>query len=362
MRGRHWIGMLTAVAVVVGAQLGVSAAGCTFYLTQAIMAAYYSVVVLGLCLVMGYAGQISLGHGAFFALGGYTSAILTTRHVPLSLETGAGHALASAGILGARADLYGGTVVTCSPWAAFCAALLITFAAALLIGYPALRLKGHYLAMATLGFGLIVYRLLLGSAFTGSADGITGVPPWTLAPGLTLCGRLTDRVANYYIAWGFTLAVLALLANLVDSRPGRALRAIHDSEVAANALGVDTARLKLAAFVISAVLAAAAGSLLTHFTGGIGPSESDAMKSVRYVSLVAAGGMGSLWGGLLVSAVLTFLSLRGSFGSFDHAVFGGLLIVIVTFAPEGPLDPIRRAWSRLPWPVRRRPAAAGGDA
>ena len=115
---------------------------------------------------------------------------------------------------------------------------------------------------------------------------------------------------------------MLLLLNLVHSRVGRALRAIHGAEDAASAMGVDTARFKLATFVLRAALAAVAGVLLTHYNGGIGPSEASIMKSVRYVAIVAVGGMANLWGTLVASAVLNFLSLRGVFGTYDDAVFG----------------------------------------
>ncbi len=333
---RHALPMIAMTAGVVALQLVISAADRQFYMTQLVMALYYTIVVMGLCLVMGYAGQVSLGHGGFFALGGYTSAILTTRNLAAHLRPETLQTLERIGLLWSRTDLYGAPLATLAPWPAFVAALLLTGAVALILGFPALRLKGHYLAMATLGFGLIVYRMLLGSAFTGYADGITGVPPWRLAPGVTVSGAMDNRIVNYYIACGFLLFVLWFLRNLTGSRHGRALRSIHDSETAAKAMGVNTPRLKLQAFVISAVLAAAAGSFLTHFNGGIGPSEADAMKSVRYLTLVAAGGMANIWGAMGVSLALTFLSLRGVFGVYDHAVFGGLLIVIVSVAPNGP--------------------------
>ncbi|MCX6906160.1 MAG: branched-chain amino acid ABC transporter permease [Verrucomicrobia bacterium] len=150
----------------------------------------------------------------------------------------------------------------------------------------------------------------------------------------------TLRVANYYIAGGLVLLLLVLLRNLVDSRVGRALRAIHDRETAANAMGINTANYKLKAFVLSAMIAAMAGVFFTHYTGGIGPSEAGAFKSVRYVALAAAGGMASLWGVTAMSTILNYLSLRGLFGSFDHAVFGAILIIIVSVAPEGPLKPL----------------------
>jgi branched-chain amino acid transport system permease protein len=150
-------------------------------------------------------------------------------------------------------------------------------------------------------------------------------------------GSAATRVGNYYVAYGLLAAGALLLLNLVHSRVGRALRAIHASEDAARAMGVDVARYKLKTFVLSAGLAAVAGVFLTHFNGGIGPSEASIMKSVKYVAVVAVGGMGSLWGTIATSLVLNFLSLRGYFGSFDDAVFGGILIAVMLFAPEGVL-------------------------
>ena len=336
------------VVAIVGLQLGLGALEKEFYLTQITMAVYNAVVVLGLCLLMGYAGQTSLGHGAFFAIGGYTSAVLTTYNLVAYREAAWAKLLQDLGVLVAQKGLYDGSntlTVTCG--AAFVAAMVLTLIVAVVIGYPALRLKGHYLAMATLGFGLIVYRILLGTPVLGAADGITGVPPWSLGFGLILSGKSAVRVQNYYLAWTIALAVLWMLLNLVHSRVGRALRAIHDGELAANAMGINTPRYKLQAFVASALLAAAAGCFVTHFNGGIGPSEAGSLKSVRYVALAAAGGMDNLWGGLMVSTLLNFVSLRGWFGTLDNAVFGVLLILIVSITPDGPLKPlgsgIRRA-------------------
>ena len=184
------------------------------------------------------------------------------------------------------------------PWPALVCALLLTMTVAFVIGIPVLKLKGHYLAMATLGFGTIIYSIVLGTARLGAADGISDVPPFPLLPGLGVGGSMGGRIVNYYIAWGILAAVMLLLLNLIHSRVGRALRAIHGDEDAASAMGVDTARYKLRTFVLSAALAALAGVLLTHFNGGIGPSEASIMKSVRYVAIVAVGGMGSLWGTL----------------------------------------------------------------
>jgi branched-chain amino acid transport system permease protein len=123
--------------------------------------------------------------------------------------------------------------------------------------------------------------------------------------------------------------------NLMHSRVGRALASIHGAEDAADAMGIPTARYKLNVFVLSAIFASLAGILLTHYNASIGPSEASVMKSIRYVAIVAIGGMANLWGALCMSLVLNYLSLRGYFGSFDDAVFGAILITIMLFAPEG---------------------------
>ncbi|HOX55747.1 MAG TPA: branched-chain amino acid ABC transporter permease [Candidatus Paceibacterota bacterium] len=345
--------------VVVGAQLVMRATGTEYCLTQLTMAMYYAIVVIGLCLLMGYAGQVSLGHGAFFAIGGYTSAVLTTHDLSRfksALWTGW---LEQARLLVEKQDLYGNASLTVSPWTAFLAAMLATFLIALLIGYPALRLRGHYLAMATLGFGLIVSKMLLGSNITGAADGINGVPGWTLLPGLTVTGKRAARVENYYIACGLALLVLLFLRNLIRSRIGRALQAIHDGENAANAMGINTAACKLKVFVLSALLAAMAGVFFTHYTGGIAPAEAGALKSVRYVALAAAGGMANLWGVAAISLALNYFSLRGWFGSYDNAVFGAILILIISLAPEGPLKPLGLWLRRLT--AARAPKPDGGS-
>jgi len=309
--------------------------------TQLTMSLYYSMVVIGLCLLMGYAGQVSLGHGGFFAIGGFTSAILTTFDFSKLKGTSLAAFLKQIHMFVSREDLFGNQVMNVSPWAAFVAAMLVTFVIAALVGYPALRLRGHYLAMATLGFGLIVNKIVLGTSFTGAADGINGVPEWKLGLGLAVSGKSAARVQNYYLACGLVLLLLILLRNLVHSRVGRALQAIHDRETAANALGINTSAYKLKVFILSAMIAAMAGVFFTHYTAGIGPSEAGALKSIRYVALAAAGGMASLWGVTCVSTLLNYLSLRGIFGSYDNAVFGAILILIISLAPEGPFKAVR---------------------
>jgi branched-chain amino acid transport system permease protein len=327
------IGILAAVVVLV--QLLAAAFDRSQYLTQLTMAGYYSLVIVGLSLLMGYTGQISIGHAGFFAIGGYVSGLLTTHNLHSPDPGLAVLFLKFTRVVAAGQDLYGGELLVVRPWVACIVAMLVTVVIAYFVGKPVLKLRGHYLAMATLGFGTIVYKVVLGSSLVGAADGISDVPAFQLLPGLTVTGRSVARVQNYYLAWGVVVMAVALLVNLIRSRVGRALRAIHGAEDAARAMGVDTDRIKLQMFVLSAALAALGGVLLTHYNGGIGPSEASIMKSVRYVAIVAIGGMANLWGALIMGVLLNFLSLRGSFGSYDDAVFGLILVAIMLFAPDG---------------------------
>lgn len=305
-----------------------AAAKAPFYLTQLTMCAYYSLASLGLCALMGYAGQISLGQAGFFAIGGYASAFISKIDPAIS------------------------------PWVACLSAILLAAGVAALIGTPVLRLKGHYLAMATLGFGIIIEKIVRGTKGLGGADGLSGVPAFPILPGLVVTGGKAARAANFTIAWVVLALGLLALVDLVGSRAGRALRALHDGEEAAEAMGVDTARYKLQVFVLGAVYAAVAGALLTRYNGSIGPGEASFVKSVRYVAIVAVGGMDSLTGTLVAGVVLNFLSLRGVFGKYDDAVFGLVLVVVMMLRPEGRAaggalrgalrDSSRRALAALP--------------
>ena len=347
------------LVVVVAIQLLTAWTDTRYYLTQMTMSAYYALLIIGLCVVMGYAGQISIGHAGFFAIGGYLAAALTTRNLIEYNDTALIRLLDGMGLIVAGEDIYGDALMAVTPWAACVLAVLTAAVIALVLGIPVLKLKGHYLAMATLGFGIIIYRIVLASAYFGEADGISEVPAFQLLPGLAVSGDFDERVSNYYVAWGLLILGMVLMKNLIDSRVGRALRSIHGSEEAAVSVGVDTARFKLQVFVISAVFAAVAGVFLTHYNGGIGPSEASVMKSVRYVAIVAVGGMAHLWGALAMGVGLNFLSLRGVFGSYDDAVFGVILIVIMLFAPNGILSLNWRDHVRRLLPRRGAAEAAG---
>ena len=349
---------LTIPVVVVLVQLITAWTGSVYYLTQLTMSAYYSLLIIGLCVLMGYAGQISLGHAGFFAIGGYLSAALTTHNLISLQDQIPVRLLDYLGGLLLGQDIYGGPLLVVTPWAACIIAIFTALIIAFLLGIPVLKLKGHYLAMATLGFGIIIYRIVLASEYFGEADGISGVPRFTLLPGVAVSGDMSLRIQNYYIAWVVLLSGMMLLRHLINSRVGRALRAIHGSAEAADAMGVDTARFKLSAFMLSAVFSALAGVLLTHYNGGIGPSEASVMKSVRYVAIVAVGGMANLWGALAMGVILNFCSLRGLFGSYDDAIFGLILIGIMLFAPNGILSlQVGQAWRWVLTSIRKKPAA-----
>ncbi|UCG81019.1 MAG: branched-chain amino acid ABC transporter permease [Desulfobacterales bacterium] len=262
-----------------------------------------TIVVVGLNLLIGFAGQISLGHAAFFGLGSYFSGVLTANY-------GFPH------------------------WPAMVVAMLATGAIAYLIGYPALKLRGHYLVMATLGFGIII-NILMGELeqFTGGHDGLIGIPPLSVG-GLTF----DNDLKNFYLIWAFVFFCMLVARNILDSRVGRALRAIHGSEVAANSLGVNTSSYKVKVFVLSAMFASVSGSLYAHYITFISPSTYDFYYSIQVVTMVIVGGMGSLWGSLFGAAILSFISEALHVAKQYHIIaYGVFLSLILIFLPEGVL-------------------------
>lgn len=250
---------------------------------------------------MGYAGQISLGHAAFFAIGAYTSGLLTTKaHFP--------------------------------PLPAFFLAILVAVFVAFLIGIPTLRLKGHYLAMATLGFGEIVYIFLNASVdFTGGPSGFGQIP------GIGIGNHLIESDLAYYVlVWIFVIIGLIFSLNIIHSRVGRALRAIHGSELAANTMGINTSKYKIQIFVISAVFASIAGSLYAHFVTFISPASFNLDFSILLVTMVVVGGMSNVWGALMGTVLLGLLpEVLRRFRDYDILIYGAILMVILIFIPEG---------------------------
>lgn len=278
-----------------------------YFYDVAVTALLNAVICVGLNLLIGYGGQISLGHAGFLALGAYGSAILTGRYGLPPLAAMAVSALAVGGL-------------------------------AFAVGRPILRLKGHYLAMATLGIGIIIHIVLKTESWlTGGPDGI-GVDPLQVA-GFALVGDL---------AWYVLGAVLLLLAvwlslNLVDSPVGRALRAVHGSEVGAQVVGVDTARSKVLVFVASAVFASVVGSLFAHKNGFITPDVGSFFRSIELVTMVVLGGMASTFGAVIGAVALTLLpQVLASFEEYEAMILGAIMMGTMIFMPKGLLPSLKR--------------------
>ncbi|MCP3018322.1 branched-chain amino acid ABC transporter permease [Cupriavidus basilensis] len=268
----------------------------------------FALAVIGLNILMGYAGVVSLGHGGFVGIGAYAVALGPAR---LGIPTGA--------------SLVGG--------------LLLAGLLAFVIGRPILRLKGHYLAAATLGFGILVSIALVNEVqWTGGPDGMSvqrlGAFGW----------QLRSPQAWYWVAGGALVLGAMLAVNLERSPTGRALRAIHGSEIAASVAGVDVARYKLVAFVLSAVYAAAAGAMLALMNAHITPGVSDFLVSLQLVTMVVLGGMGSVLGAVVGTALLLILpQFLTVLHDYEHAFLGGVLILSMIFLRSGIVPTLQAA-------------------
>ncbi len=272
----------------------------SYYLRIAALVFIFGLSVLGLNLLMGFAGQVSLGHAGFFGIGAYAVAVAPTHFgVP--------------------------------SWLALIVGVVIAGLLAFLIGRPILRLKGHYLAVATLGMGI-----LIAMVFTNEAK-LTGGPDGMAVPRLVLFGWVARGSVTWYWISGITLVIGALLAvNLIDSPTGRALRAIHDSEVASRVLGIDVARYKLIAFVLSAVYAAIAGAYLALFDGLVTPMTAGFLRSIEFVTMAVLGGLGSILGSVVGAALLTVLpQVLTVFHDYEHIALGLIMIVFMIFLRAG---------------------------
>jgi len=273
----------------------------SYYYDIAITCGFNAILAIGLNLLIGYAGQISLGHAGFFALGAYASALLTS--------------------------LWGWPPVLALVMAAAGVGLL-----AFIVARPILRLKGHYLAMATLGIGIIISIVLnTESWLTGGPDGLTvtasfGIGPW----------QLVNEKQWYWLVGGLLLLSVWLCLNLVDSPLGRALRALHGSEVGASVVGVDTTGAKVMVFVLSAVFASVVGSLYAHYSGIITPSKAGFFKSIEIVTMVVFGGMASTYGALFGAVFLTALpQVLTSFDDYEAIILGAIMMGTMIFLPKG---------------------------
>ncbi|MFP4193480.1 MAG: branched-chain amino acid ABC transporter permease [Desulfobacterales bacterium] len=272
-----------------------------YYLQMLIFIGLNTLLALSLNMLMGYAGQISLGHAAFYGIGAYMTSVLTaTYQVP--------------------------------PLLALPAAIGAAMIVAWIVGVPTLRLTGYYLGMGTLGFGMIVHIVLREwSSVTGGASGFVGIPP------ISAGSLVIDSEQHYFfLVWAVVLLCIIMCTRIIDSRVGRALRAIHDGEMAAAAVGVNTKKLKLQIFVLSAGMAALAGFLYAHLIYFISPGTFGFLASIRIVTMVVIGGMASIWGSLFGASLLTLLpEWLHAFSEFEMVVYGLILMIVMIFMPRG---------------------------
>ena len=310
-----WIGVLAAAAL-----LAYVFAFGGYLVTVIGFAAIYGVFCTGLNFFMGYTGQASFGQNAFAALGGYGTAILCA---------GQGW----------------------PPLAALLLTIVFSGAVALVVGYPTLRLRGHYLAMATFALGLITYELSIEWIdLTYGYMGYAGIPPLGI-------GRfeMTSERGQLVVLILVLLAGVWIARRLKDSRFGRALRAIAGSEAAANALGIDIARYKLAAFVIAAVYASVAGSLFAHFVGFISPEVFGLSMVTLSFTMLYLGGIGTIWGPIVGAVIVSMLpELFRGLKELQDIAYASVLILILIFFPKG--------LAALPGMIFRRRHAEGEKA
>jgi branched-chain amino acid transport system permease protein len=272
----------------------------SYYMDLAIRMAINAIIVIGLNLLIGFAGQISLGHAGFLGIGAYASAVLPTHfgfHPLLAMTAGAA-----------------ATAVIAS-----------------VVAKPIFKLKGNYLAMATLGLGIIINIALRNEAqWTGGPDGMA-------VPALSLLGfELSSDKQWYWLVAGLLAISVWASLNLIDSPFGRALRALHGSEVASQVVGVNIVRYKVAIFVMSAVFASLMGSITAHYIGFVTPNFADFFHSIELVTMVVVGGMASVFGSIVGAVLLTALpQALATFEGWETVVFGSVLMLCMIFLPKG---------------------------
>jgi branched-chain amino acid transport system permease protein len=289
-----------------------------FWITLANYIGLYSIVAIGLVLVTGVAGMTSFGQAAFVGIGAYTTAYLSTTF----------------GV---------------SPWLTLLIGIALTAVAAFAIGAITMRLSGHYLPLGTIAWGLSIFYLFGNLDFLGKYDGISGIAP------LDFFGQaLSSGRSMYYLIWLIVIVALIASHNLLNSRPGRAIRALKGGRLMAEAMGINTTRMKIAVFVYAAVLAAISGWLYAHLQRAVNPSPFNINAGIEYLFMVVVGGGGYLRGAILGAALLTILkdqlqgilpALLGGSGNYETIVFGILLVILLQWAPDGLWPLIRK---RLP--------------
>src|SRR6516164_6218297 len=302
-----------------------------------------ALVAMGLVLLTGVGGLTSFGQAAFCGFGAYTTAVLTTA--------------------------YGA-----SPWLALPASLIVSGIAAVVLGLVTVRLSGHYLPLGTIAWGLGLFYLFSKLEFLGRNDGVSGIPPLSIGS-----LKMIDPGTIYFAIWGAVLISALLTMNLLDSRIGRAIRALRRGHIAAEAFGVRTPRTKLLVFIYAAVLAGLSGWLYAHFQRAANPTPFGAQAGIEYLFIAVVGGAGYVWGGVLGAAIVVILKevqqsylpmlLHGE-GQLETIVFGILLVALLQLAPTGvwpwlvsylPLKAARkRPDTSLTLPARERHAGKPG--
>ena len=309
-----------------------------FWITQLNYIGLYAIVVVGVVLLTGMAGLTSFGQAAFVGLGAYATGVLSVTY----------------GV---------------SPWLGLLAGLAVTACAALLIGPLTLRMSGHYLPVATIAWGLAVFYLLSSIGWLGKYDGLMGIAPVSIGSLVFDTGR-----SQFYLIWAFTLAATLVAAWLLDSRTGRAIRALRDGSVLAEAMGVNTLRYKIGVFVLAALFASVSGWLFAHFQRSVNPSPFGLNMGIQYLFMAVLGGLGSVWGALTGAAAVKLIedqlqvlipALLGRTGSFEVIAFGIILVLVLKYARQGvwsfldglaPRARRKRDWAAAaPLPVRPKP-------
>jgi branched-chain amino acid transport system permease protein len=318
MTGRSWL-FVTFCALTALLPLVVES---PYFLLILIFIGLNILLTLGLSLTIGYAGQLSLAHAAFYGMGAYASAILTTK-------------------------------LGISPWLGLVAAMLLTAVMSYGLGRLVLPLSGDYLAMATLAFQIIIYIIFVeASDLTGGQAGISGIPP--LAIGNFL---FNSEARFYFVVWTAVAFTVFLSLNLVNSRPGRALQALRDGPLGAEASGVDTAHYKVVIFMVGGAFAGLAGGLYAHLVLFVNPSPFTYVLTIAVCTMAVVGGLANIWGAVLGAATITALGeiLRavvplvtgGASGEYEIIVFGLILVLVMLFKPEGLADPLATATAKL---------------
>ena len=279
-----------------------------FYVTLLNYIGLYAIVALGLVLLTGVGGLTSFGQAAFVGLGAYTTAYLTTVH----------------GV---------------SPWLTLPAGLVVTAAVALSIGFITLRLSGHFLPLGTIAWGLSLYYLFGNLEFLGGHTGISGIPA------LQLFGiELKSGREFYYLIWAVLLVIMVATRNLLDSREGRAIRALKGGSLMAEAMGVNTPRAKIVIFTIAALYACLSGWLYAHLQRFVNPTPFSLSQGIEFLFMAVVGGVAHVWGAILGAGLITILKqwlqdwlprLLGQSGNFEIIVFGLLMIFVLHRAREG---------------------------